>query len=191
VRRLAAIEELAGIDVLCADKTGTLTQNKLTLGEPVSLSEADAAAIILAGALASRAEDQDPIDLAVIGGLPDPHLLGSYKVIHFSPFDPVHKRTEAVVQGPDGDTFKVSKGAPQVILDFVQDQERVQPALESAINQFAAKGYRSLGVARADLPSGRHAEREGLRFWRRAGCGQEQPTRLQSSGCKSRRVSCP
>jgi len=154
VRRLAAIEELAGIDVLCADKTGTLTQNKLTLGEPVSLSEADADAIILAGALASRAEDEDPIDLAVIGGLKATPILDSYKIVHFSPFDPVHKRTEALVQGPDGNTFKVTKGAPQVILDLAQDKERVQPALESAINQFAAKGYRSLGVARADQEAG-------------------------------------
>jgi H+-transporting ATPase len=150
VRRLAAIEELAGIDILCADKTGTLTQNKLTLGEPIRLGEADAAAIILAAALASRAEDEDPIDLAVLGGLRDPHVLDSYQIVHFRPFDPVHKRTEAVVQGPDGNSFTVSKGAPQVILDLAQDKERVQPALEDAVNQFAAKGYRSLGVARAD-----------------------------------------
>jgi H+-transporting ATPase len=150
VRRLAATEELAGIDVLCSDKTGTLTQNKLTLGQPVSLSRADADAIILAGALASRAEDEDPIDLAVIGGLKDPHTLDPYRIVHFRPFDPVHKRTEATVQGPDESTFKVTKGAPQVILELVQDKEQVQPALENAINDFAAKGYRSLGVARAD-----------------------------------------
>ncbi len=150
VRRLASIEELAGIDVLCSDKTGTLTQNKLTLGAPASLGETDADAIILAGALASRAEDQDLIDMAVIGGLKDPHALDSYRVVHFRPFDPVHKRTEAVVAGANGNTFKVTKGATQVILDLVQDKERVQPALEEAVNRFAAKGYRSLGVARAD-----------------------------------------
>ncbi len=150
VRRLAAIDELAGIDTLCSDKTGTLTQNKLTLGQPANLSAADADAIVFAGALASRAEDQDPIDLAVIGGLKDPHILDSYQIVHFRPFDPVHKRTEAVVQGPDQRIFKVTKGAPQVILDLVQDKDRVQPALDQAINQFAAKGYRSLGVARAD-----------------------------------------
>jgi H+-transporting ATPase len=150
VRRLAAIEELAGIDVLCSDKTGTLTQNKLTLGEPVAVGEADVDSIILAGALASRAEDEDPIDLAVIGGVKDRHVLDSYKIVHFSPFDPVHKRTEAIVEDTAGNTFKVAKGAPQVILDLVQDRENVQSVLERTINQFAAKGYRSLGVARAD-----------------------------------------
>ncbi|MEN6337980.1 MAG: HAD-IC family P-type ATPase, partial [Phycisphaerales bacterium] len=101
-------------------------------------------------ALASRGEDQDPIDLAVLGGLRDPHILDSYKVRHFSPFDPVHKRTEAVVQGPDGKIFTVSKGAPQVILDLAIDKEHVESALEDAVTAFAGKGYRSLGVARAD-----------------------------------------
>ena len=69
VSRLAAIEELAGVDVLCADKTGTLTQNKLTLGDPFGVSGVPADEVILCAALASRAEDKDTIDLAVLGGL--------------------------------------------------------------------------------------------------------------------------
>ena len=104
---------------LCADKTGTLTQNKLTLGDPFSVNNIPADQVILNGALASRAENNDTIDLAVLGGLKDKDSLKDYKVIHFQPFDPVHKRTEATVKGKDGKEFKVSKGAPQVILELL------------------------------------------------------------------------
>jgi H+-transporting ATPase len=150
VRRLASIEELAGIDILCSDKTGTLTQNKLTLGEAVSVGDADKVEIVLCGALASRAEDKDPIDLAVIKGLKDPHVLDSYKITHFQPFDPVHKRTEATVKDAKGKTFKVSKGAPQVIFELAANKADVKDALEKTVNEFAGKGYRSLGVAKTD-----------------------------------------
>src|SRR5271163_1980318 len=118
VSRLVAIEELAGMDVLCSDKTGTLTQNKLTLGDPFTVDGIPADQVILAGALASRAEDKDTIDLAVIGGVKDDKTLKSYQVIHFQPFDPVQKRTEATVKGADGKPFDVAKGAPQVILQM-------------------------------------------------------------------------
>ncbi|WP_455371316.1 HAD-IC family P-type ATPase, partial [Petrachloros mirabilis] len=150
VSRLAAIEELAGMDVLCSDKTGTLTQNTLTLGEPFSVTTGGADAVVLAGALASRAEDGDPIDLAVIGGVSNAEELRSYAELHFQPFDPVHKRTEATVRGPSGQMFKVTKGAPQLILGLSANSARVQAAVDQAIGAFAARGYRSLGVARTD-----------------------------------------
>ncbi|MET4145720.1 plasma-membrane proton-efflux P-type ATPase [Arthrobacter sp. UYCo732] len=150
VSRLVAIEELAGVDVLCADKTGTLTQNALTLGDPFSIDRVTADEVILAGALASRPDNDDPIDLAVLGGLPDKGALEPYTITHFEPFNPVDKRTEAAVTGADGTTFKVSKGAPQVILALAGDSAKNTPAVESAVNDFAARGYRSLGVARAD-----------------------------------------
>ena len=150
VTRLEAIEELAGVDVLCADKTGTLTQNKLTLGDPFSVNEITAEQVILNAALASRADNNDTIDLAVLGGLKNEQTLKSYKVGHFQPFDPVHKRTEAAVTGPDGKAFKVTKGAPQVILALSADAAEVKPAVDKAVDEFAARGFRSLGVARAE-----------------------------------------
>jgi len=150
VTRLAAIEELAGVDVLCSDKTGTLTQNKLTLGDPFSVNDIPTDQVILNGALASRAENKDTIDLAVLGGLKNDQALESYQVVHFQPFDPVHKRTEATVKGTDGKEFRVTKGAPQVILELSANAGQVKPAVEKAVNEFAARGFRSLGVARAD-----------------------------------------
>jgi H+-transporting ATPase len=150
VTRLSAIEELAGVDVLCSDKTGTLTQNKLTLGDPFTVDGIAPDKVILWAALASRAEDKDTIDLAVIGGVKDDKELKSCQVLHFMPFDPVHKRTEATVKGADGKQFFVAKGAPQVILKMAINAGEVKDAVEKTILDFAGRGYRSLGVARAD-----------------------------------------
>src|SRR5665648_584197 len=152
VSKLVAIEELAGVDVLCADKTGTLTQNSLTLGDPFSITGITAGDVVLAGALASRADNDDPIDLAVLGGLSDADELDSYTVTHLQPFDPGHKQTEATVTGGDtgAASFKVSKGAPQVILTLAANTTTVKSAVDAAVNDFAARGFRSLGVARTD-----------------------------------------
>jgi H+-transporting ATPase len=149
VSRLVAIEELAGVDVLCSDKTGTLTQNKLTLGDPFTVGKVTAGQVILSAALASRADDDDTIDLAVLAGLDDQALAG-YQVTHFQPFDPVGKRTEAAVTAADGSTFRVSKGAPQVIMGLAGNSAQVKDAVDQAVGGFAGRGFRSLGVARAD-----------------------------------------
>jgi H+-transporting ATPase len=150
VSKLVAIEELAGVDVLCADKTGTLTQNKLTLGDPFSVNHFSAEQVILAAALASRADNNDTIDLAVIGGVKNNDELKSFQLLHFQPFDPVHKRTEASVKAADGKQFKVTKGAPQVILELSANAAQVKSEVEKAVNEFATRGFRSLGVARAE-----------------------------------------
>ncbi len=149
VSRLASIEELAGMDVLCSDKTGTLTQNKLTLGEPFLMDGVTSDEILLAAALASRAENQDAIDQAVLVGC-DADKTNQYSVVHFQPFDPIHKRTEATARANDGGEFKTSKGAPQVILDLVGATDAIRGKVNETIDKFAARGFRSLGVAQYD-----------------------------------------
>jgi len=150
VSRLQSIEEMAGIDILCSDKTGTLTQNSLTLGESALFGAKDAQELILAGALASKAEDGDAIDLAVIAGLADPDATRGYVQQAFVPFDPVSKRTEATLAAADGATMRVSKGAPQVILDLAKVDDETLARAQAAVDGFASKGYRTLGVARSD-----------------------------------------
>lgn len=149
VSRLASIEELAGIDILCSDKTGTLTQNRLELGDPYSAGDIVPEQVIHDAALASREEDQDLIDLTVLGGVKDKDI-SSYEVLHFQPFDPVHKRTEARVKDKRGKEFKVSKGAPQVILDMIEISDQSRAECEKKIEEFASHGFRSLGVAHTD-----------------------------------------
>jgi len=149
VSRLAAIEELAGVDVLCSDKTGTLTQNKLTLGDPVCVGKTSRDDLVLDGALASRAEDQDTIDMAVIAGVKNQADLKKYDTTHYKPFDPVHKRTEATVKAADGSVFKVTKGAVQVVLALSANKDKVSADVDKATEALAKRGYRALGVAKA------------------------------------------
>ncbi len=150
VSRLQSIEEMAGIDILCSDKTGTLTLNKLTLGEPELFAAGDAQELILAGALASKAENNDAIDLAVIGGLSDARILEEYAQTTFIPFDPVGKRTEAELRCADDRVFKVTKGAPQIILQLAQVSAEVAERANASINALAKRGFRTLGVAQMD-----------------------------------------
>ncbi len=152
VSKLLAIEEMAGMDVLCSDKTGTITKNELTLAEVEAFPNFTSQDVLLNGALASREEDGDPIDSAIISKAKEelPETLEDFKIIGFKPFDPVSKRTEATLEDAKGKRFRVAKGAPQVILELIKDQEAIREKVEAGIDAFAGKGYRSLGVARAD-----------------------------------------
>lgn len=150
VSRLQSIEEMAGMDILCSDKTGTLTQNRLTLGDPVLFAARDAQELILAGALASKAEDGDAIDLAVLAGLSDAGATKAWTPRDFIPFDPVSKRTEATLETPDGARLQVTKGAPQVIVAMAKLAPDELAHARQAVEEFAARGYRALGVARKD-----------------------------------------
>lgn len=149
VTRLQSIEEMAGMDVLCTDKTGTLTQNRLTLGEPVLFGTVTEQDLYLAAALASKEENSDAIDLAVIAGLEDRNVLAGWKQLSFVPFDPVSKRTEATVEDSAGNRVVVTKGAPQVISALTGQARQAATEAAKAVDSFAARGYRALGVARS------------------------------------------
>lgn len=150
VSRLESIEEIAGMDILCSDKTGTLTLNQLRLGEPVSLSNFTPDDVVLAAALASNNADEDPIEKAIMEGLKDKQQLTRYQVTRFLPFDPVIKRTEATISTGDGQEFKVSKGAPQVILALMANSAEIEKFVNKTIDEFAKRGFRALGVARTN-----------------------------------------
>jgi H+-transporting ATPase len=150
VTRLESIEEMAGMNILCSDKTGTLTQNKLTLGDPALFAAKDVQDLIFSGSLASQSEDRDAIDTAVIAGLKDSKILDRYTQVKFIPFDPVHKRTEAEVKGPDGKVFGVTKGAPQVILSLCHPEKELLDRVNAKVDEFAKQGFRTLGVARSE-----------------------------------------
>ncbi len=146
VTRLESIEEMASMDILCSDKTGTLTQNQLTLGEVRTFRAADAQEVLLMASLASRAENRDAIDEAVLQGLADKARLQAYTQTDFVPFDPVRKRTEATIRDADGNTFLVTKGAPQVIMAMTDLDEADRKRAEQVVDEFASQGYRALGV---------------------------------------------
>lgn len=155
VSKLVTIEEMAGMDVLCSDKTGTITQNKLKLADVVSMKGTDDKDVLLFATLASREEDKDPIDVAVISRAKEledvSNSIPNYSITEFKPFDPVIKRSEATIKDTGGKEFKVTKGAPQVILEMVKNKEDMALEVEESVNAFAEKGYRALGVARSDM----------------------------------------
>lgn len=148
VSRLSSIEEMAGIDILCSDKTGTLTKNQLTMGEPIIIEATGKEELLLAAALASEGNAEDVIDEAIIQTLPTAIHLEQYKTAHFTPFDPKHKRSEALIEY-NHDSFQVSKGAPQVILELVNNPGITQQ-VEREVDKLAVTGYRALGVARKE-----------------------------------------
>ncbi|WP_440951768.1 plasma-membrane proton-efflux P-type ATPase [Methanococcoides sp. FTZ1] len=160
VTKLAAVEEMAGMDILCSDKTGTITKNELALSEIKFFSDFSEKDVLLFASLSSREEDQDPIDNAIVEKTkiyPDfAGTTASYKVIDFYPFDPVSKRTEATIKDTNGNRFKVTKGAPQVILSLVDSKDISSTQVDEDVNYFASKGYRALGVAKTDAQGSWH-----------------------------------
>ncbi len=147
VTKLESIEEIAGVDVLCCDKTGTLTQNQLSLGEPVVFKGGDPERAIIVAALASRADDPDSIDLAITKGVKQSEKLKIYTREKFVPFDPVRKRADAIVRDAEGGRLYVTKGAPQVVVGLCHLDSSFEKEVNEAVEKFAQKGNRTLGVA--------------------------------------------
>ncbi|KAK0635079.1 Atpase [Bombardia bombarda] len=158
VQKLSAIESLAGVEILCSDKTGTLTKNKLSLAEPYTVQGVDPEDLMLTACLAAsrKKKGMDAIDKAFLKSLKyyprAKGVLSKYKVIDFFPFDPVSKKVTAIVESPQGERITCVKGAPLFVLKTVEEDhpipEEVDQAYKNKVAEFATRGFRSLGVAR-------------------------------------------
>jgi plasma-membrane proton-efflux P-type ATPase len=150
VTRLSAAEDAATMDVLCVDKTGTITMNKLAVTGVVPLEHSTEADVLFAGALASQEANQDPIDLAFLNAAKERHIfdhLPKVTPVSFAPFDAKNRRTEAVVE-QNGQRLRVMKGAVRTVAEACGLQPPAIETLEARVSESAAKGYRMLAVAR-------------------------------------------
>ncbi|KAB2064473.1 hypothetical protein ES319_A09G021800v1 [Gossypium barbadense] len=158
-KRMTAIEEMAGMDVLCSDKTGTLTLNKLSVDKnliEIFAKGVDPDTVVLMAARASRLENQDAIDAAIVGMLADPkEARAGIQEVHFLPFNPTDKRTALTYIDNQGRMHRVSKGAPEQILNLAHNKSELERRVHAVIDKFAERGLRSLAVAYQEVPDGR------------------------------------
>jgi H+-transporting ATPase len=150
VSRLTAIEELAGVGIFCSDKTGTLTRNEMQVAAPVIFKGYDETELFRIAALASKRENQDPIELPIFQYLKEQHSdadLASCQQLSFTPFDPIRKRTEATIE-QHGERFVVMKGAAQVLLGMSELSDEQMQTINHRVDELASKGYRTLLVGR-------------------------------------------
>lgn len=158
VQKLSAIESLAGVEILCSDKTGTLTKNKLSLHEPYTVEGVDPDDLMLTACLAASRKKKglDAIDKAFLKSLISypraKAALTKYKLLEFHPFDPVSKKVTAIVESPEGERIICVKGAPLFVLKTVEEEhpipEDVRENYENKVAELASRGFRALGVAR-------------------------------------------
>ncbi|XP_065008922.1 plasma membrane ATPase-like [Musa acuminata AAA Group] len=155
-KRMTAIEEMAGMDVLCSDKTGTLTLNKLSVDRnliEVFVNGLDRDTVVLYAARASRVENQDAIDASIVGMLAEPkEARAGIEEVHFLPFNPVDKRTAITYIDSNGKWHRSSKGAPEQIIDLCNLKDDTKKKVHAMIDKFAERGLRALGVARQEVP---------------------------------------
>ena len=156
VSKLVSIEEMAGVDVLCSDKTGTITKNELAVAGLKTFSGVKDKELLLYAALASQKESNDPIDDAIIieSNEMNGEISDKYITSEFKPFDPVMKRTEALIEDDTHEKYKVTKGAAQAIQSLVGDEYSHE--VEENVNKFANNGYRALGVGKTDKKGNWH-----------------------------------
>jgi len=149
VSKLVSIEELARMDILCADKTGTLTKNQISVENIVAYA-GSRDEVLFHAALTSDLTGEDAIDSAIISQIKDIKGIKKYKVQKFIPFDPIRKRTESHLITPDGKNIQVTKGAPQVVLQLTKPNNIFSQKVLKEINAFAMRGFRTLGVAKKE-----------------------------------------
>ncbi len=150
VSRLTAIEELAGVDVFCSDKTGTLTKNEMQVADPIVFDGFDERTLFLMAALASRLENRDPIEMPIFHYIDEHFPDLDWKSWHqssFLPFDPILKRTEAQIE-KGAERFKAVKGAPQIVLEMANLPDETAHNIHQMIDLLASKGYRTLAIGR-------------------------------------------
>ncbi|RKF56940.1 Plasma membrane ATPase [Erysiphe neolycopersici] len=158
VQKLSAIESLAGVQILCTDKTGTLTKNKLSLADPFTVPGVEPDDLMLTACLAASRKKKgiDAIDKAFLRALRKYPLaksvLPKYRVVEFHPFDPVSKKVRAIVESPQGERIICVKGSPLFVLKTVEEDhpipDEIDQAYKNKVAEFATRGFRSLGVAR-------------------------------------------
>jgi H+-transporting ATPase len=162
VTRITAIEELAGVTILCSDKTGTLTTNKLTIDRDTICTYGPFSAedVVLLAAYASRTENQDAIDLSVVQAIGDPtRARAGIKLLDFKPFNPVDKRTEITYrEESSGKLKRVTKGMTGIIIELCSRNktEELETKLEADVEEFAQRGLRALAVAYEELDGDDH-----------------------------------
>ncbi|KNC83072.1 hypothetical protein SARC_04665 [Sphaeroforma arctica JP610] len=154
VSNLQAIEGMAGMNILCSDKTGTLTLNKMVIQDdcPTYSPDQNQYTVLQAAALAAKWKEppRDALDTLTLGSA-DLDSLEQYEQIDFLPFDPSIKRTEGTLKGPDGKIFKTTKGAPQIIAKLLSDtpeNQKVKDMVAEKVNELATRGIRALAVAK-------------------------------------------
>jgi len=163
VTRLSAIEELAGMDMLCSDKTGTLTLNKMVIQEdcPVYCEGEDRESVLFQAALAAKWKEppRDALDtMILVTSGQDLELCNVFTQTDFVPFDPRTKRTEGTLRGPTGAVFRITKGAPHIILNLCRNADKIRDAVDAKVLELGKRGIRSLAVARLD------SDKEGWRM---------------------------